>query len=236
MSAPLLTPEEPSRQTQWSRFRLLWNDIVGYGLSKQKEMVAVLQLYEEGDRHYHTIDHVMYCLRKAREFFMDDEDYDFNPLEQKVVELALVFHDISYDVTATNNEERSAAYARTSCRIMGYSEEFGEKVARAILDTKTHLPVDEYGAFVCDADLAILAEPGREYEMYMEGLRKEYSVYTDLEWYGGRIAFLEKMLKRPRFFFLDTNEKLNGVARQNMEAELELLQRLQEEASPDPVQ
>lgn len=235
MSAPLLTPvgEEPSRQTQWSRFRLLWNDIVGYGLSKQKEMVAVLQMYEEGNRHYHTIDHVMYSLKKLREFFLDDEEFDFNPLEQKVCELAIVYHDISYDVEIDNNEERSAMYARIACRIMGYSEEFCERVARAILDTKTHLPVDEYGAFVCDADLAILAEPGREYEVYMEGLMDEYCPvpYTELEYYGGRIAFLEKMLKRPRFFFLNTNEKLNDMARQNMEAELELLQRLLKEAS-----
>lgn len=212
---------------QWQRCRLLWHDIVGYGAHVNKELCTLIVLHEHGKRHYHTLDHAMACVGVAREYFLDDTEYRLNKLEQMVVEIALLFHDSIYNPSRNDNEELSAEAAAKCCESLGMSPDFISKVKRAILDTKTHLPTEEYGAFVSDADLSILAAVPSVYKEYADGIRQEYSVfYTDDEYLRGRIAFLEKELIKPKFFYLTMNERLNHAARQNMGAELVALREV----------
>lgn len=218
-------------QTLYNRVRMVWTDVVGYGYGVNNELSALVTAYDKGIRCYHTLEHVLYCLTKAEQFFQD-ESYKLTEMERAAVKLALFYHDAIYDPTETDNEGRSGNLAWQGTKALGYARGFSDNVEWMIQDTATHLPRTEMSQFVCDADLAILAEPPGTYKEYVEKVREEYYMYTDDEWIGGRIKFLEKYLIKPKFFYLSCNERLNHNARENMQAELLDLRSLQEGHTP----
>lgn len=64
-----------------------------------------------------------------------------------------------------------------------------------------------------------------EYDMYAEQIRREYSHYTEEEYCRGRIAVLQRFLKRERLYFTDQYyEKYEAIARRNIQGEINSLE------------
>lgn len=178
---------------------------------------SIAHTFEEIERHYtkpsrfyHTLDHIQSVLETVERLGSHARNLD-------AVKLAAWLHDVIYDSRASDNEERSAAYA----------EQLGERLslpwsrlaASLILKTKTHDAENDADAQVLlDADLAILGASETEYQTYAEKIRQEYAWILETAYRQGRQRVLRSFLNRPIIFhFLSDREAL---ARRNLTAEI----------------
>ncbi len=166
--------------------------------------------YAGPGRFYHTLDHVQAVLETV-------EGLASHARSLNVVKLAAWLHDVTYDSRASDNEERSAAYAERLCEQLSIPS--GGQVASLILRTKTHDAEDDADAQVLlDADLAILGASEPVYRRYAELIRQEYAWVPEADYRTGRRRVLESFLTRPRIFhFLS---QLEDPARRNIAAEM----------------
>jgi len=100
--------------------------------------------YAEPGRFYHTLDHVHNVLATV-------DSLGAYARNLNAVKLAAWLHDVIYDSSASDNEERSADYAERLCEKLSIPE--GRIVASLILKTKTH---DAGADFAYDASKTAL--------------------------------------------------------------------------------
>lgn len=173
----------------------------------------VCRQYTGPGRFYHTLDHVENVLAAV-------ERLGSQARNLKAVKLAAWLHDVIYDSRASDNEERSAAYAERLCEQLAIPE--GLLVASLIRKTKTHDAGGDADAQVLlDADLAILGAAEPVYRSYAERIRQEYAWVPEADYRRGRRRVLENFLGRPTIFhFLS---RLEDPARRNIAAEIRRL-------------
>src|SRR5690554_1629397 len=115
--------------------------------------------YGDVRRHYHTLDHVDACLA-----WLDwSAGLALRPAE---VSLALWFHDAIYEPGASDNEERSAAFARSHLAGVGISLETIGRIEAHILATRTHEAEHSDSRLVVDIDLTILGSPPARFDEF----------------------------------------------------------------------
>lgn len=141
----------------------------------------VLRRYSEPHRHYHTLAHIAACLR-----FLDrtypapiSGEVNENSLwwdHRMCLQLAIIYHDIIYDVKSKTNELDSAAHARIQMGVMGFNRDHIAVVSRLIMLTANHKgdPADVIGSIMIDTDMHVFAEPDAIYAKYAADIRKEY--------------------------------------------------------------
>ena len=117
-SYPSLTP------ARWQR---LW---AALGASRSDDVLfgQLLAAWNEPQHHYHTQQHLHECLSQF-ELLRAAADH---PAE---IELALWFHDAVYDVQASDNEARSADWARSAMQAAAVGSEVIDRVSALILAT-----------------------------------------------------------------------------------------------------
>jgi len=172
----------------------------------------LVRRYAEPQRQYHTLEHI-------------DEMLDITRTLDATVEVtcAVWFHDAYYEPPRTDNEDRSAAYARDVLVALGAPAPFANEVARLVESTRLHNPKadDRNGQVLADADLAILGAPTDRYERYVRDVRAEYAHVSEDDWRAGRGRVLSEFLARPTLFFSDEmREACDAQARANLRAEL----------------
>jgi predicted metal-dependent HD superfamily phosphohydrolase len=181
---------------------------------------ALAAAYAEPARHYHTLDHIAALLRLLDSHGGDLQDRD-------AVELAVFFHDAVYEPARTNNEETSAALARTELAVLGIAPELAQRVCELILATRHGAFQPDWSAdgdlaLLLDLDLAILAAERSEYAAYAAAIRREYSLYPDDLYRAGRRRVLGQFLSRPRIYLTDRlHQQWDAPARANLAWELE---------------
>jgi predicted metal-dependent HD superfamily phosphohydrolase len=175
---------------------------------------ALLDRWREPHRRYHTVAHLTAMLSIV------ESDGGAAP-----VRLAVWYHDAVYDPRAAGdaNERASAALASTELTTLGLPAPVVAEVHRLVLLTATHAaePGDDNGALLCDADLAILASPRAEYDVYAAAVREEYAHVPDEAFRAGRAAVLSHLLARPTLYRLHT--EWEEPARANLARELAML-------------
>ncbi len=186
---------------------------------KQKVFLDLVRAYSSVGRFYHTLEHIQHILEIIEQ--MRSLAVNF-----PTIQLAAWFHDVIYDSKAKDNEERSADYAVVSLTKLKIPSTTVERVRRLILSTKTHqtLLTDIDTQILLDSDLSILGSSEWKYRTYAQAIRKEYSWLSSELYRTGRKQVLLKFLQRERIYF--TNQifvKLEGRARENMQAELAVL-------------
>ena len=136
------------------------------------------------------------------------------------VALAAWLHDVVYDPTAADNEQRSAEWAAARLPTIGVPAAIVDRVGRLVLTTADHTaPAEDRGAAVLlDADLAILGAAPDVYETYREAIRQEYGWLSDADFRAGRRQVLERLLQRQPLFTVVT--ELEAPARENVGREL----------------
>jgi predicted metal-dependent HD superfamily phosphohydrolase len=179
----------------------------------------LLVRWEERQRHYHTVRHLLAVLDRVDELAAHAADPD-------AVRLAAWFHDAVYRPDRSENEERSAQLAERALPEAGVPDATTAEVARLVRLTVTHAPEpgDTNGETLCDADLAVLAGSPEEYAHYAASVRQEYGFVPDALFREGRAAVLRRLLALPRLFrTAHGRAHWERAARHNLRGELDLL-------------
>jgi predicted metal-dependent HD superfamily phosphohydrolase len=170
--------------------------------------------YGEPHRHYHTLAHVSACLTLLD--FVREELAD--PL---AMELALWLHDVIYDPTQNDNEERSAYYAEALLGRLGVSPAVIATVVGLIRVTQhPAIPTSHDEALMVDIDLAILAAPAEAYRDYAAQIRQEYIHVPEALYREGRAAVLKGFLDQDSVYHSAFfHARFEARARANIEQE-----------------
>ena len=178
----------------------------------------LLAAYSEGQRHYHTLQHLRECLAHCEAA----ASLERRPGE---VELALWFHDAVYDPRRADNEERSAEWAARSVRAAGCPEEVAQRVEALVLATRSHAAASDADAdtrLLLDIDLAILGAAPARFAQYEQQIRAEYAHVPPAEFAARRRRILAGFLARPRIFLTDAfHDALEARARDNLRGALD---------------
>jgi predicted metal-dependent HD superfamily phosphohydrolase len=159
----------------------------------------LVKAYSAPDRHYHDLRHIDALLALMRDHLASLGD-------PPAVEAAIWFHDAIYDTHRYDNEQMSANLARERLSVVTSSEQVA-RIVTMILATANHgLPgeLSEQEARDCalflDMDLAILAAPASEFEVYERAVRAEYGWVPEPMWIAGRRRVLAGFLARPSIY------------------------------------
>ena len=199
-----ITPENAS---------ILWQDIA--------------MRYNEPQRAYHSLQHI-------QQLFGQFDQVKNNLHEPHIIALALLYHDVIYEPTRSDNELKSAEYAVES--LTGYlSAEQCQHIYTLIMMTASH-QIDKWSnkvkereeysdaAYLLDMDLSILGSSWSVYEHYAHAVRQEYAHVSDDDYRVGRMAVLKELLAHPTLYLTDYYyERLEKQARKNIEHEITLL-------------
>lgn len=180
---------------------------------------ALEKAYTEPGRHYHTLQHIRLCLTHEWQVLLLLE----NP---RAVRMAIWFHDIVYDPTRSDNEQRSADLAARYLDEMAEPPEFIARVRELILDTRHKSPpATTDGRYLVDIDLAILGAPPDEFDAYERAIRLEYAHVDDEAFRRGRAAVLRHFLARPSIYATEFfRSRYEAAARANLERSLAALE------------
>jgi len=171
----------------------------------------ILTRYSEPHRFYHTPEHLLSCFRILDGFFPG-----FQGIHH--VEMALWFHDVIYEPTAKDNEEKSAELAKEYLTKLGATTVLRYSVGELIMATKhTGEPTNPGAKILLDVDTSILAAPESLYQEYEDNIRREYS-WVPMDIYRQkRVEILQMFLNRPFIYathiFREVYEK---QARENL--------------------
>jgi predicted metal-dependent HD superfamily phosphohydrolase len=172
--------------------------------------------YAASGRHYHNFAHIEDCLAALARVG------GLSAAERERLTEAIWWHDVVYDPTRADNEERSAALAEQHVRA-----ELRPEVGRLIRLTKTHdvAAGDRLGAILISIDLSILgAEPAR-YDSYAAAIRREFSHVSEGDYRTGRTRVLRRFAAREVIFpDSDFAAKYDRQARDNLARELAALE------------
>jgi predicted metal-dependent HD superfamily phosphohydrolase len=179
------------------RWETLWHLANGDPRAEQNTFGAVVGCYLRGDRHYHTLDHVLWGLRRI------DEIAEHEPCRKTAAGLAMFFHDavMSFNPGSADDEWRSAEMAVSVLRRARVDAVRIRLVRQLILETAhTAEPTTHEAAVLVDADLSMLGANPEHFDRYEEQVRKEWAHYPDTEYALGRAEVLVRFLEKPRIF------------------------------------
>lgn len=205
-----------------ARFNALWAELtrdLNLDADLAENCAARLRTqYCEPHRHYHTLRHIVSLLDGARDLRDRFENWD-------AVCLAIVFHDVIYDVAKFDNEHQSALLLG---QMLGdhITAEVLSQAQRTIEATQRHVATPWGDTnLVVDLDMAILGQPWAVYARYLDEVRAEYVPIYGKELYRqGRLElFLQPTLQKPSIFLTPPFTALDDQARANMAKEVSLL-------------
>jgi predicted metal-dependent HD superfamily phosphohydrolase len=176
---------------------------------------ALAAAYAEPHRAYHTGAHIAEVLGWY-DWVADEVGWR----DPAAVYIAIVFHDAVYEPGATDNEARSAAWARRAV-----PEVDGARVESLILLTARHgrleledVAGDPDAAHFVDCDMAILGATPAAFDAYDAAIAIEYKAVPPEAYRAGRRAFLETLARKPRIFLSDLfHRRFDAQARANLQ-------------------
>jgi predicted metal-dependent HD superfamily phosphohydrolase len=200
------------------RFRDLWTRL-GCRNDGSLQFAALERAYAEPHRAYHSTAHIEDCLQQfdwARSLAVCPDE----------VETAIWFHDAVYDPRSSDNEQRSAAWAKQSL-VDEAEAEVAERVFALVMLTRHDAePNSSDGELLLDIDLSILGRQPDEFALDDTQIRKEYAWVPEKEYRRRRAEVLKSFLSRPSIYrtqiFCD---RFESQARTNLQAALVNLRR-----------
>ncbi len=195
------------------------------------EMSMLTTLYTQPHRTYHNINHINDCLTELenipREVITD--------YERQIIETAIWYHDAVYNPYSKRNEMNSAElYTQHRTSPKEAMSNWTTIVCDAILATANHTItqaadmsyyIDNVLSLttqvMLDIDLAGFGKSWKINQMYADNIRKEYYLTEELEFYTGRLAFLNTINKRESLYYTDYfKKKYHKQSKKNLEQEI----------------
>ena len=168
--------------------------------------------YAEPHRAYHTAHHIGSLLAT-----LDKPEVAALAEHIEEVEAALWFHDVIYNTRASDNEERSAEFARDAMASAGIPSEVIGRVCAHIRATLDHESEFLDGMLVIDIDLSILGSDPAAFQTFEDAIRREFDWVPEEQYRSGRAAVLTRFLERPQIYGTDLfRANLEERARQNL--------------------
>ncbi len=207
-------------------FRARWNDL-GHRIgvtnfeSWEKVFDHLVAEYSKDGRYYHAMVHVQYGLERVH--LGKDVAKDLN-----AVETAWWFHDIFYDTSRHDNEERSARFAGIMLVECGVNKNFADKVEDMIPYTKYGKlrPTDVDTQLLLDMDLSSFAAPRDLFVKNTEDIRKEYAFVEEGLFRSTRAEILQKFLDlKPIYLTEPFRRHFEADARANLTQSIAELSR-----------
>jgi predicted metal-dependent HD superfamily phosphohydrolase len=202
------------------RWRAVWNLLgIEPALYMPEHLFAeLIACYSESHRQYHNLTHLKECLLQFDQACFLAE----HPAE---VEIAIWFHDAIYNTRRSNNEEKSALWARDCLAAANVDAAVAKRVYSFILATRHDvIPQVMDACLLVDIDLSILGANPDHFDEYEYQIRQEYAWVPDCLFCRKRRALLQGFLARARIFnttyFVERYEK---QARLNLNRSLDKL-------------
>ena len=174
-------------------------------------------LYATPGWYYHTPAHIAHCLQRKDEIAHLLED-------PNTVELAIWFHDVIYDMGASDNEARSAEFfvERTAGKLSSCQ---AQRVVSHIHATiYPSQPTDPDAQFVVDIDLSSFSLPWPQFLRDSVNVRRELTTSDPYEYAEKQQSFLEMLCTAQPFFRTDFYlERYEQQAQDNIRRILALL-------------
>ena len=211
-----------------SHLSLSWFDLTrpysGKSALIKDFFLEIQDAYSSSDRHYHSLNHIDALLRMS-------DKYQGYLNEKDIVDFSIFYHDIIYDVSRFDNEERSALIARQRLNEMGLPGEKVLTVAKYIMSSKSHQLREAENetdlAWFLDFDMSVLGAEWEIYYEYANGVRQEYIGRPAQAYKAGRGEFLRHSLLMPFIFHTsEFRQNFEHRARLNMKKELEMLNEI----------
>lgn len=201
------------------RWEHLWQRF-GVPAPGDKTFGQLLAAYHDGQRHYHTFDHILDCFNVLDRF----AHLAARPHE---IEAAIWFHDAVYDTRRGDNEEASAEWATATLRAAEVANDSIERIRGMILATRHDgEPDSPDAALALDIDLSILGRDATAFEAYQDQIRCEYNWVPTEAFRSGRIKVLRTFMDRdPIFRTIELRAIYEDLARTNLANALEELLR-----------
>lgn len=147
-------------------------------------MFIVLDRYDESHRFYHTLEHI----NESLDIFVKVHGLCNSPAN---VFLAILFHDIVYEIGSQTNEWSSAQVMYQTCHKFEGIDPIA--IHYYIEETKDHkINADNDCNIVRDIDLAILGERGTKFMTYNHNIEYEYFKFAEV-FAEKRLAFLKSL-------------------------------------------
>jgi len=199
---------DPALIRSWTRS---WSGLgaSGDGFDLRDRLIAA---WSEPERRYHTVRHLGDCLALLEPTAHLAE----RPAE---VEIALWFHDAIYDLKASDNEARSAAWAGQALSTVGVASDACGRVHDLIMVTRHDAqPVSADAKLLVDIDLAILGADPERFDEYEVQVRQEYAWVPGPLFRRKRREILMGFLARPTIYGTAWfQERFEATARDNLQ-------------------
>ena len=173
---------------------------------------ALRSAYNEKQRYYHTAAHIDDCLERL------DEAVELadRPAE---IEIALWFHDAVYKPMRSDNEERSADWARDFLLSGEADSNTANRVHGYIMDTCHEAsPGAGDAALLVDIDLSILGRDAATFDRFEQNVRREYKWVPGPMFRRKRAEILESFLVRDTIYATAYfHNRYEASARRNLE-------------------
>jgi len=160
-----------------------------YGIRADINML--LDIWNESHRSFHNLDHLTDIIDQINESF---ESGDIGVEKAEKLILTALFHDIVYEPTRQDNEERSAEFLINLCEDKQNPDIL--EIRDAILDTKTHRSSTPLSESFNRFDMRIVERDFDQLLKWEQGIHEEYSVYGNEMYKEGRLKFLESLLDK----------------------------------------
>lgn len=200
--------------------KVIWNELV-LNYTDDVRLVTMLwkeieKAYSGKNRHYHNLAHLKYMIDKAFEYKDSLNDPD-------TVMFSIFYHDIVYNSTSQDNEQKSANIAKERLTLLGVPSEKVSWCQNQIIATKNHQEsVDNDTNYLLDFDLAVLGDTPESYNNYTKKIRREYSIFPDFLYNKGRKKVLRHFLNMDKIFKTnDFYKKYEKQAKENINTELQ---------------
>ncbi len=198
-------------QTQWSGIQGT-SDCVSLG-------AQLIAAYRDPARSYHTLSHLLECLRLWREW----RNAASKPDE---IAIALWFHDALYDTARHDSEARSARWALDALTAGGVPFDTVRRIRDLVIATRSNeSPASDDARLIIDIDMAILGASPERYEQYESDLQREHNQMAEFIYRRKRLEILKSMITRQRIFHSSiAREALESQARENLARSIARLQ------------
>jgi predicted metal-dependent HD superfamily phosphohydrolase len=180
----------------------------GEGVELRDRLIAA---WNEPQRHYHTLRHLLDCLSLF-------ESVLSIPEHAAEVEMALWFHDAIYELRARDNEKRSADWARDALLEARVDAAPAARVHALVLATRHDAePRNSDERVLVDIDLSILGSPRARFDKYEVEVRQEYAWVPAPVFRHKRRQILAGFLLRPGIYSTPVfAQRLEAHARENL--------------------